>query len=100
MARQRFLRVPGVRGLLLAGDAPAILTPAMLAGIRRQAFEEAAPKARAAFAIGQEVRIEDGPFTGFFARVTALDPHGRVELLLSLFARPTRVTLDGRQVAA
>lgn len=36
----------------------------------------------AAIAPGDEVKIQRGPFTGFLAKVRALDPRGRVQLLL------------------
>ena len=52
------------------------------------------------FDVGQQVRIEEGPFTGLFAQIESLDGHERVCLLLSLFGRDSRVSLRAEQLAS
>lgn len=52
------------------------------------------------FKIGQQVRIEEGPFTGFLAQIEALDDHERIGLLMSMFGRESRVSLPAEQLAS
>jgi transcription antitermination factor NusG len=44
------------------------------------------------FKVGQQVRIEEGPFSGYFAKIETLDDDGRIGLLMSLFGRDSRVS--------
>jgi transcriptional antiterminator RfaH len=52
------------------------------------------------FEVGQQVRIEEGPFTGLFAQIETLDGSERVGLLLSLFGRDSRVSLPAEHLAS
>ncbi len=49
--------------------------------------------------VGQTVRIVNGPFATFDGLVTMAE-HERIEVLVSVFARPTPVALDFNDIAA
>ena len=89
---------PGVTGFVSSGDKPAPLQQAEVDRILKQMFAEA-PKVKLSFAVGQSVRVVDGPFTEFIGMVDELNTEkGKVKVLLSLFGRETPVELDFLQV--
>lgn len=107
--------VPGVRDFLKFKDRdqddgiPCVLPTALVREIHRREMIEmdryreasaARRRGKAPFLVGQELRVIDGPFSSFFGKVARLDDHGRVEMLVSLFGRKTRVSLDAEQVQA
>jgi len=49
------------------------------------------------FERGDKVRIADGPYRGFEGLVEGLEA-GRMQLIVPVSGRPTRVELDVRQV--
>jgi transcriptional antiterminator NusG len=51
------------------------------------------------FAVGREVEIQEGPFTGFFGIVNSVDQENeRLTLMVSIFGRMTPVELGFNQV--
>ena len=67
------------------------------------AFEESV-KTKSELAIpfveGGAARIADGPYADFLGRMMRLNRNGRLEMLLSLFGRETKVVVDASQVRA
>jgi len=49
------------------------------------------------FERGDKVRIADGPYRGYEGLVEALEA-GRMQVIVPVFDRPTRVELEARQV--
>lgn len=63
-------------------------------------MSQAAPKYKAAFSIGEAVKIIEGPFADFLGSVDSIDEgKGKVRVLVSIFGRETPVELDFLQVA-
>jgi len=61
----------------------------------------AAPRPRTLFAVGERVKVVDGPFRDFTGTVEAVKPErSRVRVTVSVFGRPTPVELDFLQVEA
>jgi transcriptional antiterminator NusG len=57
------------------------------------------PRVKVGFAMGQSVRIIDGPFIDFIGTVDDLNlEKGKVKVLVSFFGRETPVELDFLQV--
>lgn len=48
----------------------------------------------------QQVRIQQGPFGGLYAKLIAVDPLGRISLLLELFGRETKIEVDAAEIEA
>lgn len=89
---------PGVTGFVGSGTRPVPLEVEEVQRILRQMRVEE-PKVKVGFAIGQSVRIVDGPFQDFVGQVDELNlEKGKVKVLVSFFGRETPVELDFLQV--
>ena len=89
---------PGVTGFVGSGHHPTPLDEAEVASILRQMRAEE-PRIKVGFALGQSVRITDGPFIDFIGTVDDLNlEKGKVKVLVSFFGRETPVELDFLQV--
>ena len=57
------------------------------------------PKYKIEIAVGDNVKIMDGPFKDFDGRISEVDEErGRVKVLVTMFGRETPVELDFLQV--
>ena len=89
---------PGVTGFVGSGNRPVSLEHEEVRRILRQMRVEE-PRIKVGFAIGQSVRIVDGPFQDFVGQVDELNlEKGKVKVLVSFFGRETPVELDFLQV--
>ena len=89
---------PGVTGFVGSGHHPTPLDETEVASILRQMRAEE-PRIKVGFALGQSVRITDGPFIDFIGTVDDLNlEKGKVKVLVSFFGRETPVELDFLQV--
>lgn len=89
---------PGVTSFVGVGSKPLPLPPEEVATIMR--FTQIkAPKYKANFAIGDAVKIIEGPFADFLGSIDSVDEaKGKVKVLVSIFGRETPVELDFLQV--
>jgi transcriptional antiterminator NusG len=89
---------PGVTGFVGSGHHPTPLEETEVNSILRQMRSEE-PRVKVGFALGQSVRIVDGPFIDFIGTVDDLNlEKGKVKVLVSFFGRETPVELDFLQV--
>ncbi len=93
---------PGVTGFI-GGNEPLPLEDHEVEAILRQAKKTAeegkAPVVMPKFAIGQSVRVIDGPFAEFVGQVSEVHPErNKLTVLVSFFNRETPVELDFLQV--
>ena len=57
------------------------------------------PRPKFSFEVGDDVRVEDGPFAGFNGVVEDVnDDKGKIKVLVSIFGRQTPVELNFMQV--
>jgi len=93
---------PGVTGFVGGMGSEAVPVPEdELRFILREPAkgQEAKPKPKITFQVGQSVRVIDGPFTEFTGTVSEIHPErNKVTVLVSFFGRVTPVTLDFLQV--
>jgi transcriptional antiterminator RfaH len=83
---------PGVRRLVMDGEAPAKVADNIIAEIRsreRNGLVEL-PNPRGCLAAGTRVRLVSGPFRDQIGLLAVLRPHERVLVLLRLLARVAR----------
>ena len=94
---------PGVTGFVGGTSTePVPLSESELRYILRAptpAGEEPKPKTKINFAVGQSVKVVDGPFAEFIGTVSEIHPErNKVTVLVSFFGRETPVQLDFLQV--
>ncbi len=89
---------PNVTGFIGAGTVPTPLVPAEVETLlKRMGVDE--PKYKIDVAVGDRVKIIDGPFKDFDGKIAEIDPEkGRVKVLVTIFGRETPVELDFLQI--
>ncbi len=89
---------PGVTSFVGMGTKPTPLGDSEVFAIKTQMTAEA-PRIKLSLAVGDNVRIVDGPFQDFEGRIDEVNQEkGRVKVLVSFFGRETAVELDFLQV--
>lgn len=89
----------GVTAFVGIGNKPTPLDENEVKTITKFSEMEA-PTYKAAFSIGEAVRIIDGPFADFLGTVDHINEEkGKVRVLVSIFGRETPVELDFLQVS-
>lgn len=89
---------PNVTGFIGAGTVPTPLASSEVEILmKRMGVEE--PKYKIDVAVGDRVKITDGPFKDFDGKVAEVDPEkGRLKVLVTIFGRETPVELDFLQI--
>src|SRR5471032_2947594 len=92
--------VAGVIGFV-GGDSPAALRQAEIDEIKARieaANGKEVPKVQ--YTVGEEVKINDGPFANLNGRIDEIDPaRGKLKISVSIFGRFTPVELEYWQVS-
>jgi transcriptional antiterminator NusG len=89
---------PGVTSFVGMGNKPAALEGNEVEMILK-GMHAKPTKVKVSLALGDTVRIVDGPFSDFRGSVDEIDQEkGKVKVLVSFFGRETPVTLDFLQV--
>ncbi len=89
---------PGVTGFVGSGSKPVPLAPEEAERILlHMGYGE--QQLKVDLAIGQEVRVMEGPFEGFVGNIDEIYPDkGKIRVSISMFGRETPVELDYYQV--
>jgi len=89
----------GVTGFVGAGLKPTPISEKEVEAII-QFVQQEQPKFKTKFAVGEAVKIIEGPFSDFLGTIEAIDDErGKVRVLISIFDRETPVELDFLQVS-
>ncbi len=91
---------PRVTGFVGGGNSPVPLTADEVNGVLyRQARSAERPVPKMNFEKGENVRINDGPFTNFSGKVEEVNPErNTLRVMVTIFGRSTPVELDFLQV--
>ena len=93
---------PGVTGFAGGGEDAQSPPPALddeEAGRILRQMDAGAPRINVGFAVGESVRVIDGPFVDFVGQVDDINlDKGKVRVMVSMFGRETPVELDFLQV--
>lgn len=89
---------PRVTGFIGAGTVPTPISEDEIKILqKRMGVEE--PKYKIDVAVGDMVKINDGPFKDFDGKISEIDEaRGKIKVLVSMFGRETPVELDFLQV--
>lgn len=89
----------GITGFVGMGKNPTPIPQTEVDTIQKFSAQKA-PKFKAAFVLGEAVKIVEGPFAEFLGTISEIDDEkGKVKVLVSIFGRETPVELDLLQVA-
>lgn len=89
---------PNVTGFIGLGTTPTPVDPAEIEMLKKR-MGVAEPKYKIDVKIGDSIKVVDGPFKDFDAKVDEVDDaKGRVKVLVSIFGRETPVELDFLQI--
>ncbi len=90
---------PGVTSFVGSGNKPVPLQDNEVRVIQKQINAEAPAKVAVEYAVDDNVRVTDGPFTDFHGKVTEINAEkGKLKVLVNMFGRETPVELDLLQV--
>ncbi len=90
----------GVRTLVRCGDQPSPVDARFIAALKAREIDGAIVRPPVPYQVGQQVRVVAGAFDGIVATILDLAEKDRLTVLLDLLGGPTKVRLDGTQVAA
>ncbi len=89
---------PNVTGFVGSGTVPTPIAEDELAYLKKRMGENE-PKFKVEFAMGDLVKINEGPFKDYEGKVGGMDEqHGKVKVMVTIFGRETPVELDFLQV--
>lgn len=89
---------PNVTGFVGSGTIPSPIDDEELAFLKKRMGENE-PKYKVEFAVGDLVKMTDGPFKDYEGKVGELDEaKGKVKVMVTIFGRETPVELDFLQV--
>ena len=91
----------GVRSVIRFGDRFGILPATFVDNLRSHEQDGAIPPPRAkdSYVPGELVRVREGPFEGFIAKVLICDQQERLHLLMNMLNRSVRIQISLDQVA-
>jgi transcriptional antiterminator RfaH len=86
----------GVRNLIRFGERPGTIPSEFVAGLRLTEKDGAValPRARDSYAIGDRVRMREGPFEGLIATVLGVAESERITVLMDMLCRSVRVRIS------
>lgn len=88
----------GVSKLLSHNDRPYIIPEALINSIIAKCDEEGVFHPPNQFSVGDNVRIANGPFNDFIARVESIDKNQRVWILIDIMGQSTRASIKSKRL--
>ena len=89
---------PRVTGFIGAGTTPLPVSPEEMEMLKKRMGVEA-PQYQIEVAVGDLVKIVDGPFKDFEGKISEIDAErGKMKVLVNMFGRDTPVELDSLQI--
>lgn len=91
---------PGVLGFVQLGDAYAVVSDKDMAkiGDEESKARDITKRRGGEWKVGQEMRVKEGPFAGFPARIDLLTDSERIRALVDIFGRKTPIWFEDEQL--
>lgn len=90
----------GITRLVSFGGQPAPVPSGIIAELRARCDPSGLLQPQTNLKVGDRVRLTEGPFADFVARIEQIEPERRVWILLEVMGRPTRLEVEARAVQA
>ncbi len=88
----------GVRALVRIGDRPAFVDGDFIEGLRAREVDGVIAKPAVPYQLGQEVRLNGGPFDGIIGRIVEMKDNDRLVLLMKLLQQDVRLKVPSTGV--
>jgi transcriptional antiterminator RfaH len=88
----------GVRALIRYGDRPAFVEPGFIEALRAREIDGIIAKPLAPYRLGQEIRLNGGPFDGLIATIVEMKERDRLVLLMRLLSQDIRLKVTSANV--
>jgi transcriptional antiterminator RfaH len=92
------LSTVGVRALVRFGDRLALLDEAFMQSLRAREVDGVIARPDMPYRVGQQVRLDGGPFDGVVATILSLDEKDRLVVLMDLLQRRVQARVAAGQV--
>lgn len=90
----------GVRNLIRTGDRPAFVDDGFIQGLKGREIDGVITKPQRPYEVGQEVRLNGGPFDGLIATIIEMSERDRLILLATLLSQTVRLKVSSASVRA
>ncbi len=90
----------GVRTMVRSGDRPAFVDSGFIQGLKNREIDGVIARPLRGYEIGQDVRLNGGPFDGLIATIIEMGERDRLVLLTSLLNQTVRLKVTGASVRA
>jgi transcriptional antiterminator RfaH len=81
----------GVRAVISYGDRPAFVEAGFIEGLRAREIDGVIVKPVTPYRVGQEIRLNGGPFDGLIATIVEMNDKDRLVLLMRLLGQDIRL---------
>ena len=88
----------GVRALIRYGDRPAFVEAGFIEALRAREVDGVITKPITPYKVGQEIRLNGGPFDGFIATIVEMNEKDRLVLLMRLLSQDVRMRVSTASV--
>lgn len=88
----------GVRAVIRYGDRPAFVEAGFIEGLRAREVDGVITKPIVPYRVGQEIRLNGGPFDGLIATIIEMNEKDRLVLLMRLLSQDIRLKVTTASV--
>ncbi len=96
---RRILSTQGVRAMVRSGDLPGFLGGDFIEGLRAREVDGVVCRPEVQFSIGQQVRLQSGPFDGLIGKIVEMREQDRLVVLLDLLNRSVKLNIHAHGLA-
>jgi transcriptional antiterminator RfaH len=88
----------GVRAVISYGDRPAFVEAGFIEGMRAREIDGVIAKPVTPYKVGQDIRLNGGPFDGLVAKIIEMNEKDRLVLLMRLLSQEIRLKVTTANV--